>query len=144
MAQSYNPDGMWKPFGAFSMMTILGAGRTVFLKGQVALDESGRVVGKGDMAAQVLKVHQNIQATLAPVGGRMSDVVALTQHTTDIAAFMQTGAIRQQFFAPPYPVTTTIEISSLYDPDLLIEITAIAEIPMDRFHEPDDAKEMHG
>ena len=46
-------------------------------------------------------------------------------------------------FSAPYPVTTTLEVSALYDPRLLVEITGIAEIPMDRFVMPDAAQEKH-
>ena len=49
---------------------------------------------------------------------------------------METGKVRQEFFAPPFPVTTTVEVSSLYDPRLMVEITAIAEIPWARFKNP--------
>jgi enamine deaminase RidA (YjgF/YER057c/UK114 family) len=73
---------------------------------------------------------------LASIGGTTADIVSLTQHTTDIASFMTTGDIRREFFAPPYPVTTTVEVVRLYDPNLMIEITAIAEIPRQRFRRP--------
>ncbi len=53
MAESFNPTRIWTPFGAFSMAVAQGDGRVVYLKGQVALDRDGRLVGKGDMRAQV-------------------------------------------------------------------------------------------
>lgn len=56
---------------------------------------------------------------------------------------MACGEIRKRFFEPPYPVTTTLEVSALYDPRLLVEITAIAEIPKDRFVLPEGATEKH-
>jgi hypothetical protein len=49
---------------------------------------------------------------------------------------MAAGDIRKQFFKEPYPITTTVQVMRLYDLDLLIEITAIAEIPPDRFRAP--------
>ncbi|HIC80692.1 MAG TPA: RidA family protein [Kiloniellaceae bacterium] len=137
MAKSFNPPGVWAPFGAFSMAVVQGEGQTVYLKGQVALDPEGKVVGKGDMPVQLRQVLENIQAVLAHVGGTMADIVSLTQYVTDIEAFMASGAIRKTFFAEPYPVTTTVEVSRLYDPDLMVEITAIAEVPRDRFRAPD-------
>ena len=136
MADAFNPPAVWQPFGAFSMVALQGDGQTVHLKGQVALDAEGRLVGKGDMAAQVEKTLENIRAVLAAVGGTMDDVIALTHYTTDIDAFMACGDIRKGFFAEPYPVTTTIEVSRLYRPDVLIEITAIAEIPRSRYRAP--------
>ena len=66
----------------------------------------------------------------------MGDVVSLTYYATDIAGFMEAGDIRREFFAEPYPVTTTVQVAALYHPDLLIEITAIAEIPRERFRRP--------
>ncbi|WP_420346989.1 RidA family protein [Pelagibius sp.] len=137
MATSFNPPGVWAPFGAFSMGVVQGEGQTVYLKGQVALDPEGRVVGKGDMPAQLRQVLENIQAVLAHVGGTMADIVSLTQYVTDIEAFMAAGAIRKEFFAAPFPATTTVEVARLYDPDLMVEITAIAEVPHDRFRAPD-------
>lgn len=137
MINSFNPPGVWAPFGAFSMGVVQGEGQTVYLKGQVALDPEGKVVGKGDMAVQLRQVLENIEAVLAHVGGTMADIVSLTQYVTDIEAFMGSGAIRKSFFAEPYPVTTTVEVSRLYDPDLMVEITAIAEVPRNRFRAPD-------
>ena len=66
----------------------------------------------------------------------MADIFQLAHYTTDIEAFMQVGEIRKRFFAPPYPVTTTLEVARLYDPDLLIEITASAEVPLARYRAP--------
>ena len=84
MIDSFNPQSVWKPFGAFSMGVILGEGQIVYLKGQVALDRDGRVVGKGDMAAQTRKTLENIQNVLAAVGGVMGDIFCLTHFVTDI------------------------------------------------------------
>ena len=136
MAQRFDPPDVWQPFGAFAMGVCQGEGQVVYLKGQVALDAAGQSVGHGDMERPVRQVLENIQRVLAHIGGTMADVIALTQFTTDIEAFMKAGAIRAEFFKPPYPVTTTVEVRRLYDPALLIEITAVAEIPRDRFRPP--------
>lgn len=133
MAEFFDPEGVWRPFGAFSMAAAPGAGQLVQLKGQVALDRDGNVVGKGDMATQLVQVLENMTAVLASLGGRMSDIYALSTFTTDIEGFMTLGEIRARYFKPPYPVTTTIEISRLYHPDLTVEIAGSAEIPRERF-----------
>ena len=143
MAKSFNPPNIWSPFGAFSQAVIGGEGKTIYLKGQVALGPHGDIVGEGDMGAQVTQVLQNISDVLSTMGGRTSDIVSLQQFTTDIQAFMSCGDVRMQFFDAPYPVTTTLEVASLYDPRLLVEITAIAEIPENRFVMPEDAQEKH-
>ncbi len=136
MIHSVNPLSVWAPFGAFSMAVIQGTGQVVHLKGQVSLDVDGHVVAKGDMRGQTRKTLENIRAVLAALGGRMEDVLSLTHYVTDIDAFMTTGDIRKEVFQEPYPVTTTVQVVRLYHPDLLVEITAIAEIPRDRFQVP--------
>ncbi|KVT10599.1 enamine deaminase RidA [Burkholderia sp. MSMB1078WGS] len=136
MAEAVNPPEVWAPFGAFSMAVIQGDGRIVHLKGQIALDRDGHVVGAGDMRAQVRQTLENIRDVLAALGGQMRDVISLVHYAADIDAFMQAGDIRNAYFAEPYPVTTTVQVERLYHPDLLIEIAAIAEIPLARFRRP--------
>ena len=133
MAEFFNPSGVWQPFGPFSLAAVQGEGRIVHLKGQVALNPGGGIVGKGDMRRQVKQVLENLRIVLAACGGEMRDITSLTQYTTDIAAFMTACDVRKEFFAEPYPVTTTVQVERLYRPDLLIEIAAIAEIPRARF-----------
>ena len=136
MVDAVNPPGVWSPFGAFSMAVLQGDGQIVHLKGQVSLDQSGRVIGPNDMRVQVRRVLENIREVLASMGGQMSDVVSLVHYATDIDQFMSTGDIRKEYFSAPFPVTTTVQVGRLYNPDLMIEITAVAEIPRERFQRP--------
>ena len=136
MVDGVNPAGTWAPFGAFSMVVLQGEGQIVHLKGQVSLNSNGQIVGARDMRVQVRQVLGNIQSTLSSMGGTTSDVVSLVHYATDIEQFMATGDIRQEFFKAPFPITTTIQVGRLYHPDLVIEITAVAEIPRERFHRP--------
>jgi 2-iminobutanoate/2-iminopropanoate deaminase len=137
MVDSFNPRGVWTPFGPFSMGIVQGPGQIVYLKGQVALDRDGNLVGKGDMSVQTRTTLENIQAVLVAVGGSTRDIFSLTHFVTDIDEFMKTGEIRREFFAEPFPVTTTVQVVRLYRPDALVEITATAEIPSDRFKQPE-------
>jgi 2-iminobutanoate/2-iminopropanoate deaminase len=137
MADAVNPMEVWAPFGTFSMAVIQGDGQIVHLKGQVSLDQHGQVVGQHDIRAQVRQVLENIRSVVASMGGQMADVISVVQYATDIDAFMTTGDIRQEFFAAPYPVTTTVQVERLYRPELMIEIAAIAEIPRSRFRHPE-------
>jgi 2-iminobutanoate/2-iminopropanoate deaminase len=118
------------------MAVIQGDGQIVHLKGQVSLDQAGHIAGKGDMRAQVRQTLENIRTVLASMGGTMADVVSLVHYATDIDKFMGAGNIRKELFSAPFPITTTVQIGRLYHPDLMIEITAVAEIPPERFHRP--------
>ena len=136
MVDAFNPPDLWQPFGPFSQIAVQGDGRIVHLKGQVALDRAGRIVGAGDMRAQLQQVLENIRIALASVGGEIGDILSLTNYVTDMDAFLAAGDIRRAFFALPYPVTTTVEVSRLYDRALLVEVSVIAEIPAMRFRRP--------
>lgn len=133
---SFDPDNVWKPFGAFSQAVVQGSGKIIHLKGQVSLDIDGNIVGVDDTEAQVEKALENIESILSEFGGCLEDIYWLTHYVTNIEEFMKTGHIRTRYFKPPYPVTTTVEVSRLYHPDLLVEITGSAEIPLDRYIEP--------
>ncbi len=76
---------------------------------------------------------ENIRTALASAGGEIGDLLPMTNYVTDMDAFLAAGDIRRAFFTAPYPVTTTVEVKRLYDRGLLVEISAIAEIPRERF-----------
>ncbi len=119
------------------MLALQGSGQVVHLQGRSPLDEKGgNVVGRNDRAALVYRSLGNIALVLAGIGGRMEDVYALLHNVTDIEAFMKVAEARTRCFAPPYPVTSTVEVGRLYHPDLLVETTASAEIPAQRYRVP--------
>jgi 2-iminobutanoate/2-iminopropanoate deaminase len=133
VVDAFNPPDLWQPFGPFSQIAIQGDGRIVHLKGQVALDRDGRIVGVGDMCAQLRQVLENIRTALTSIGGELGDILSMTNYVTDIDAFMAAGDIRREFLSTPFPIATTVEVVRLYDRALLVEISAIAEIPLIRF-----------
>lgn len=111
------------------MAVIQGDGQIVQAKGQVALDQRSQVVGALDMRARVRRALENIKCLLASVAGEMGDIVSLVHYATDIQRFMGKDDIRKEFFTAPFSVTTAVQVGRLYHPDLLIEVTAMAENP---------------
>ena len=109
--------------------------RVLFTAGLTGRDAAGNLV-TGGMAPQVHRTFERLQAIVGHAGAGFDAVVKQLVYVTDIDAFMTTGDIRRRFFVEPYPVTTTVQVVRLYHPDLLVEITAAAEIPRDRFRRP--------
>ena len=101
MVDSFNPADLWQPFGPFSQVAVQSDGKIVHLKGQVALDRAGQIVGAGDMRAQLRQVLENIRTALASVGGEMGDLLSMTSYVTDMEACLAAGDIRRDFFAAP-------------------------------------------
>ena len=69
-----NPDGLHATPG-YHHVTVVAAGRVAHLAGQCPLDLDGKLVGDGDLAAQVEQVVTNALTALAAVGAGPADVV---------------------------------------------------------------------
>ena len=129
------PEGVWNPADAgfehpqpFSQGVISAPGRMVWVAGQVALDERGEVIGKGDPGAQTEATLENLERVLAAGGATLADVMRLTVYLTDMTHLPDVQVVRARYFPVDPPVSSTIGITSLVNPDLLIEIDAVAII----------------
>lgn len=129
------PAGVWDPSAAgfehpqpFSQGVVCDSGRMVFAAGQVALDEDGAVIGVGDPAAQTDATLENLQRVLNEGGATLGDVVRLTVFLTDMANLPAVQEVRARYFPIDPPASSTIEISALVVPELMVEIDAIAVV----------------
>lgn len=111
----------------YTQIVEVTGGRMIFISGQAATDKNGQVVGQGDFRRQAQQVFDNIKAALDAVGATTDDVVKLTSFIVDIQKNL--GAyreVRTQMFgrnAHP-PGSTTVGVSSLVNPDFLLEVEA--------------------
>jgi reactive intermediate/imine deaminase len=128
MADGFNPDGLTAPFGAFSAAAWAPRGRWLFISGQVAQDAAGNVVGVGDARAQTRQVLENIKVVLDHAGGTFGDVVAVNVFVRDMADLSAIHEVRREYFSPPYPASTLVQVEGLTNADYLVEINAIAVI----------------
>ena len=135
MAKGFNPKGLVEPFGIFSGAAWQPEGRVLHISGHVAEDEGGDIVGVGDICAQTRQALENIRTVLASVGGQMSDIAKVTVFVTDVSMLNEIHRVRAEFFEPPYPASTLVEVSRLVKPESLIEIEAVAVIPFERAHD---------
>ena len=117
------------PAGIMSQGVSVPTGRMVFVSGQVARGVDGQLVGRGDIRAQTRKVLENTQAVLSEAGATLEDVVKVTVFVTNLAEhFSAIHEIRAEFFKSEYPASTLVEVSRLVDPEMLIEIEAVAVV----------------
>jgi enamine deaminase RidA (YjgF/YER057c/UK114 family) len=105
------------------------AGGLLFIAGQVPVDRSGELVAAGDPAGQARQVLANLGAVLAAAGADLGDVVKTTTFLVDLAHRGPVGEARRVAFTDPPPANTLLVVSSLADPEFLVEIEAIARIP---------------
>jgi reactive intermediate/imine deaminase len=102
-------------------------GGTLYIAGQVALDEELRLVGPGDAEAQARQTWNNIQKVVEAAGGRIGDVVRVTTYVADLADVDAIHEVRREFFPDgDYPVATVVQVAKLGLPGLLLETEAVA------------------
>lgn len=129
MKQIMNPDHVCKPVGQYSQCIKASGSQLVFIAGQVAVNEHGELVGKGDIEAQARQVLTNIEALVRAAGGSMKDVVQTITYDTDIKKHVEgLRKIRAEFFGADFPVGAKVEVKGLVHPDYLLEMTAIAVV----------------
>jgi 2-iminobutanoate/2-iminopropanoate deaminase len=122
-------DSIRKPIGVFSQATVTEArGRLVFVSGMTARRPDGSIAGIGDIEAQTRQVCENIKAAVAGAGGTLDDVCRVDVFVRNIEHFDAIHKVRGQYFRPPLPASTMVEVSKMVSPDYLIEINAIAVI----------------
>lgn len=123
----FNFEVPWEKDISFSQGATVRGGRLVLLSGQAAIDDAGRVVGKGDMHGQVRAALEAVRRGLALAGATPADVVKVVYYTTDCRAFHKTQPVREAFFPKPYPAQTLVEVTRLAMRDFLVEadVTAV-------------------
>ena len=100
----------------------------IFLSGQLARDANGNLVGQGDMAEQTRQCIRNMRTVLEVAGGTLEDIVSIVVYTTDMRAFKEIVAAREEFFVAKLPTSTIVEVNHLADPGLMIEFQATAAL----------------
>lgn len=114
------------PYEAFRLSQGYRAGDLVFISGQAAIDGNGQIVGRGDFDAQADQAFRNLDRALRAGGSSLRTVIKVTIYLTDMGQFSKIVELRGKWFTAPYPADTIVEVSSLYSPEAMIEIEAIA------------------
>jgi 2-iminobutanoate/2-iminopropanoate deaminase len=106
------------------------AGDTIYVSGQVSHDDAGKIVGRGDMEAQMRQAYANIQKLLAQYGATIENIVDEILFVTDMdAAFAAAVKCRQEIFSgTPVIASTIVQIQRLAFPELMIEISCVAKV----------------
>jgi enamine deaminase RidA (YjgF/YER057c/UK114 family) len=123
-----NPETLPRsPHYSHAVRAEVGSGRLVFVAGQLATDREGRVVGRGDVAAQAAQALENLRHALEANGATFDDILKVTVFVTDMAAARPAlVAARPRYFRGTPPASTLVEVRRLAGDDYLIEIEAVA------------------
>jgi len=105
-------------------------GDTIYVSGQVSHDDEGKIVGRGDMEAQMRQAYANIQKMLEQYGATMDNVIDEVLFVRDMnTAFTAAVKCRQEVFSgQPVVASTIVQIQRLAFSDLMLEIKCVAKL----------------
>jgi enamine deaminase RidA (YjgF/YER057c/UK114 family) len=123
-----NPDTLARPSG-FTHAVCHGG--TIYLAGQTAMDEHGRIV-EGGIVEQFRQALTNLLEALRAAGGAPADLLSVRIYLLDIPAYQahgkQIGQIWRELAGTTYPAMTGLGVAALWHPEALIEIEGVAAL----------------
>lgn len=103
-------------------------GDRIEVAGTTATGDDGELVGVGDPYAQAKRTLANVERALEEAGAGVEDVVRTRMFVVDVDDWEAVGRAHGEVFGDVRPVTTLVEVSALVDPEMLVEIEAVAVV----------------
>jgi enamine deaminase RidA (YjgF/YER057c/UK114 family) len=122
-------DPGWQCYDRLTYSPAVRAGSLLFISGQGAIDhDTGRVLHRGDVAAQAEVIYGNVLAVIAEAGGSAGNLVQTIEYTTPAAQarYREVAGVRTRLLEQPYPASTGPICEALSRPEMLIEVDALA------------------
>jgi enamine deaminase RidA (YjgF/YER057c/UK114 family) len=124
-----NPEDLPLP-QTYTQVVVATGSKLVFIAGQEPEDIHGKLVGRGDLAAQARQVFGNLGRALAAAGARPDQVTRINIYVVNYdrdVCLPIIEAARVTLFGDHKPADTLLGVARL-SPDYLIEVDAIAVI----------------
>lgn len=116
----------WEDIVGYSRAVRVGP--FVVVAGTTATGADGKVVGGGDAYLQAKFIFGRVERALAEAGCGMKDVVRTRMFVTDISKWEAVGRAHSESFGAIRPVATMVEVESLIDAEMLVEIEVDAYV----------------
>lgn len=125
-----NPEGMHQNPSFSQAVVVSGPARTIYIGGQNAVNASGEIVGKGDLAAQTEQVFQNLETVLTAAGATLHDIILWRLFVVEGQDLRPGLEVTMRHWGTEHapPAITSAMVPSLANPDFLLEIEAIAVV----------------
>ena len=103
--------GAPEPIGPYSQAVI--ANGVLYCSGQIPLDPGTGELVEGGIAEQARRCLESLDAICRAAGTELSAAARIGIYLTEIAEFPVVNDVYASFFAEPFPVRTTVEVSAL-------------------------------
>lgn len=127
-----SPEGLHKNPAFSQLATVEGSYKTVYIGGQDAVDTAGKIVGKGDIEAQAKQVLANIEVALQAGGASLGHIIKWNVYVVQgqplEGAYKVFQGAMSKMENPP--LITMAFVAGLGNPDYLLEMDAIAVVPV--------------
>lgn len=117
----------WEP--KIGYCRAIRAGDHIYVTGTAPVDDEGKAFAPGDPYSQAKRCFTIIKKALQDLGADLGCVVRTRMFVTNISRWAEFGRAHQEFFGEHPPATTMVEVRSLIDPVMLIEVEADAVCP---------------
>lgn len=114
----------WESIVGYSRAVRVGP--YVHVAGTTAVNGDGDLVGADDPYAQAVFILNKIEQALQNAGAELTDVVRTRIYVTDVTDWDEVGRAHGEVFGQIRPAATLVEVSSLLEPEMLVEIEADA------------------
>ena len=114
--------------GTESLSNCKKMGNQVFISGMVSWDADQNIIGGNDAYRQAQTIFSYIRSLMEAAGGAMDDVIKINMYVTDMRYQPDIWKARREFFTGDFPCSTLVCVSSLFLPELLVEIEAVGFI----------------
>ena len=117
--------------GRVGYCRAIRADNHIYVTGTAPVGPDGGIFAPGDAYAQAARCFEIIEKALADLGASPANLVRTRMFVTDISRWEEFGRAHREFCGEHPPATTMVEVKSLIDPAMLIEIEADAVVPRD-------------
>ncbi|MEN0064406.1 MAG: RidA family protein [Myxococcota bacterium] len=124
MRRSVQSGAPWEAIAGYARAVRMGD--TIHVSGTTATGPDGELMGKGDPALQTRRCLEIIEQALVELDASLADVVRTRMFVTDISQWEPIAKEHGRVFADIRPATAMVEVKGLVDPDMLVEIEAVA------------------
>ena len=115
-------------FGNYSDgVSVNGPGRSVYIAGQIAVDNSGNLA-PGGVEQETRAIFDRLDAVCRSLGSHLDDIVKLTVYMTDLSDYPEFAAVRAERLASDPPASSAVQVAGLLY-GAHIEIDAVAFVP---------------